>query len=1483
VKLPFLITLLLLTSLLPSCFKQEPDDISEPLSVQEVTRLNACKDTNFVKGLLSHRNTLNLFVCTNWNIRFPHMYTSLRKIDPIAWNHALDPVNKNFFDDKVRRDRVFSDLRKLDSENGLDDLGRVMTALVETNFYDAMSVLFICSEDRGNSRCVDRKNPVPDKESVKEMLKFVSLKPQVFTDAALLIRHITKAIGKDKELFRDQVNQYFHEDVFVTMRLNLISKLAEKIIAGISEKDRDFVDRLLTTKGPGTEDPWIHYWLNRDEMTQASFSGLLRYSIDQNPSFIKDVKVVRQGFKEGLACQNYSTENRINLKLKTHVTEFLNKIHTGGKKEFYEFALQNINDATLAKPFCPMLSRFAKPITFLEFDTIVKEEHAINFSKIINDFSEFVSDDNRYVVLKFLLHLSMEEARENDVSSEEYIIEMMTDPIFEHLNELNKFMIRLAPRFFEVVYGIGRRFHQNGFKSLANLNSELITNKENASKILGWAESWRFFTREEHNFLFNYIDAHLAEKTNYILLFNFYAKMLDELSEVGPKISDAWASNEVLLEKTFQSIKNLSVNLSGADTLNDFKKFFSRDHIIKVMQIVTVGPEIKSKAIARLEDIYSQKYVLRSSHESYNLIIDEDIEEEVGKIINCLKEMGSKDNDFYKLVLSLPKDCRSLRSDEFTLKVFNWSNAIANNYAEFNKSKFSSNDKKLVGNENLFDRFGLVSPGMLNTGTAYTKIIDKTLGPAGLNPDGKGGVSYLINSLYQHLYQLKGGGEGFQPELNNLVKFAGVVLAEDEYAQRAFRNRLLHELSEEENFNQIEPFLNLSHHIFGDYLKWYGDYPAYQADLNRNLGVEDKSYSCENFLNQNLGTEECPSNRKIKFVVKVLLKFLKKRNDVGTKTAIGQFMQAFIPGSGIMIPVLEKDKKTGKKIKKEVLKRLSLKEAIKMHYDFTNKSLPINQQVLEYQHIRKEVPYYLPTEFNMTVPISPFIGSRTESKEKMTTMERIEIVIRDIRFDMGYLGAHYLNATSKGHDYDETLKSKLALFEKCVPLKFCGKFLNKTEKRLGSNAVMTFPGLMDANTGPGFRYAPFMKALLGSLVRSSERKSRKSSLVKIKMFGKDLQIPWVQTKKQLRNHNVHILARIAQLSALSNIGRFIQDRFGRTAGEFKEFFNGRELDLIDQALLRGFPVDKSEAVLIDVISNLVDVENTDGKIFLDLMIDWLNGLEYQELKLVENTIGQLLVISSYLGTPEFLFKKETTNAQELAERYKDNNLFHMVNSLSSIIKVWPEVEKAFDRKNVKMIKVVKTLNNLLFFFKRNLLKEKTAESGVYYRFLNEVFLILNKGLLQENSLDQKGIDFVARVMGDSLNSEQAIQGISDFYDYLSKLHDTGSLIEIQKNSKKLLLSEETSGESTRNYLNFASEPLRCVAGGTHCIRNYHYDEPSILLQYVASPSSSLKGSNFQLMTDTLLVDERKKLIELVENLTPYVTIEKSPLKIPLSY
>src|SRR5690606_15202803 len=175
---------------------------------------------------------------------------------------------------------------------------------------------------------------------------------------------------------------------------------------------------------------------------------------------------------------------------------------------------------------------------------------------------------------------------------------------------------------------------------------------------------------------------------------------------------------------------------------------------------------------------------------------------------------------------------------------------------------------------------------------------------------------------------------------------------------------------------------------------------------NRQYPARDESRSCKNTNNPNIGGDVCPTKDEFLTFIENLVALMVRRNDE-SPLAIRQFLNALDPTVGLQIPL--------RGVKTET-KNLTIHESMQMFWDLTDKSNPLNTQKMPYE------------------------TSEGKTNQEVTTMERIEVVIRDVNFDANYLGAHYKNSVAKSYDYLKVVGSKYSMFKLCVGARFCGKF-----------------------------------------------------------------------------------------------------------------------------------------------------------------------------------------------------------------------------------------------------------------------------------------------------------------------------------------------------------------------------------------------------------------------------------------------------------
>ncbi|MCO4792703.1 MAG: hypothetical protein KC493_03265 [Bacteriovoracaceae bacterium] len=1397
--------------------------------------MKACGKVNFVKNFFSHTNSLNLFQCTGWNGAYPDLYKAVQNIGAKDWNHVFGPFGREFFDNRVRRDRIFRHVKQLDAVNGLDDLGRVMTALNETNFYDSLSILFECAENINSKKCKDRKPNTMTKSQIKDLFKFLIIDSDLYGHSANVVKNATAAIGDEAEPLRIEVLKFYKNKDFVKLRLSLVTRLLNSVFRGIGEDERKFMAKIFFTITKEDGKPWLHKWFTNGKLTEERFNRLFKYPVSTNPSFIKDSLALNNAFEKDLVCESSEGDQYVKIDVREHLLTFLEKLSRSNFEEFQKYALQNTATLISARPFCPILGDFKSRISFYEGDRVVSEEYSLDFVNLISSLGDFLGEETNFELIKILTTAS----RGENPSKILYVLEFLSGETFQSFNELNKVILRESEGFYPLVLKIIKNINDNIYSQVGAIALTLMED-ENESQFKALASIWNFWTQEERNFLFKFIDRHLDDETNYVALFNFYSKMLNELPGVIDSISKEVAGSDEALDKTYESIRTIVTQLSGKRVLSDFKGFFSRDQILRTIQVISRGALINGPGLANFEVDYVDDYVraARKTPFEYDWI---STGVPTGNIVECIKKLSNPDETFYSLVRNLPRKCKEVKKHEITIRMFSWLDAIDKDY----HSKRSRGEES----KGLFDEVGIMSPAMLGTNIGILKTIQDNF-----SEDGKG-FKYFTGVLRKYLFDLKLELNGEKGLLKGIEKSLGQLsryfykFRDDGRFHRSYIIKEFAVKKEWENKNKL--FKSFSK-VLKDYDSWIENKKDVQATTIKDE-VQPKEYQCENYQNLNIGNNACPDRGEVKTRVKTLLELLARNNQKNYPTGIGQLVRSAIPDQGLRVP-FDRDEQT--------LKRMTLKETMEMMYKLTDKSLDIN---------KKQVPFY-------PEGVRPNKVEPEDYLQVMTTMERIEVTIREVRFDMNYLGAHYHNSVARSIDYNKTVAGKGKLFKTCMKLRFCGKFFSRDQYRMGINSIEAYYGLYDANAYEDFGYGDYMKGLLSIVVGSSSKISAKDTVVRTKVGRKEISIPFLQTKRQLKKHNGVILTELGMLSAFSNGGRVTRDRVGRTPEELKEFLEDKSFNLVNEKILEGFTAKGGEESAIRLLNNLVKTKTKDGNLVHEDIIDFMADLSYGEQRFVERTISDMMVVFSYVGVPSWIPKNKDLTPDY--KRYVRSNYFNISNYLDEIVKLYPVLIETFpkreDGSKITGMDLLKGIASPLKFLRTGLESEAKSE---YYFIVNEMFLGLNKFLFSQDSQSKlSGIQMILEFISEKDEMEDFQGNIRSFYSVLYQMHQPkqkGSFKELADKLSLFSESKKINFEAFRQYLNHTTREENCFqedGRSEQCTTNTHYDEFAKLSSYVLEKNEHGK-TNLRRGLIKILVDETEDIISLIEEFTPYLSLQ----------
>lgn len=1417
----FLISAILLFNF--SCSKQESPDIesNEIRTQTEIDRLEACSAVNFNKGVLLHLNMLMLFKCTKWDQEFPNMYQAMKRIRSSSWDHFMGPIDKEFVENLTRRDRVFKNIKDLDAKDGLDDLGRVIAALNETNFFDSVKAMFNCVEDPTLEICSNR-SAVPAKKSLMNIIRLIDIHPDSIDRASSFVKHLNVAIGNNEEKLRTEINKFRTDSVFIEFRLRLVDALARKVKAGLKKDDREFLSQLLLTGSANGNEPWIYSWLHDVKMTRAKFRDLVEYPILANPEFVGEIKGLKQAYDDGFNCTVKSTmdpNELINFDLKTHLYDYVTVLRKRDYKAYYDYTASEIVGLKMSSEVCREL---------------VTNKYNTNFIKMLTNLSSFLGEKKFYDLMKFLAtHTSASGDLNKTFAENLYLFDLIASDIFNNANNLNENIVKHTRELYPTVFDVVQGLPPEAFIDLGEFLQDIMK-EEHDEKFVGVADFWNFFDNKEKNFLFNFVDRHFEGDTHFVYLFDFYTKFLDDLRDVQPAFKDKWMGSEDNEQMSYLSLQDFFNHLAGKETLLDFQKFFGRDQILKVLEVISNGSNINALAKEELAYRRSDGYLARAKGEryifkvTYNPATDGDYDSR--PVIECLQKFSNVENGFYELVRKLPEACAKVTNQNIGFRLFGWLNAIEDSYKELNPSK--------VGSDSLLSQRGVLSPFMLNTTLGTAKILDTLLGEIDSKLPTKNGISYLMSSAKFHLNDQKAAAL-IDKNLNLLTKWFTVLPDQN----LIHRNALLKEFTREQSFAKANDVAKDLADLSIKYSDWVKEGKLARVQEHSFAGDYDPKYDCEKAVNQVVSAHPCPSKEIIKKHTNSIVKSLSGIWEKEMGSPIAAILKSVKPGEGLDIPL------DGKKTKKY---RLTLKETFKYMYDTSDKSFPINNVKTYYVNEQGK-----------------------GSNEILTTLERIEIVIRDVRFDNNYLGVAFLNAVTHAENYNEEVANRKGLLQKCIkiPVVRCTRPMSDDDLRQAKNALETFDSLSDVNNGRDnnspLTYGNFLKTFEQTLVGSSAKKAQEVQLMALK-------------DEYLQQHNGKILGDMTAMTMWSNTARVIRDRVGRTRDDFNKFISSEAFNRVDKALLYGFDLPQAGPAAERLLKKIQVIPVGESQNAVDNTIDWIASLDYNQTRLLEDTVARMLLVSAYLGSPEMVFGKAPKDGTY--DRYKENNLFQMFLALEKIIDYWPTL-KGNMPTDMKLVDGLKPLNNALKFLTDSLGSTNDPDKNFAYRALNDIFIVAQTVLFDDmadprlaknNGTKVKGIDLAVGFLQNPKLVTLAYFLARDDYRYLDYLHanEASWFKAIGINISRVANHNRIDLTPVRDYLNFTTKNQVCLNRDSECTANYHFDEAANLVKYLNHSSKFGAETNFMIASRKLLVENFDQLNNMIDDLIPCLKIKE---------
>ncbi|MCR9204051.1 MAG: hypothetical protein NXH75_05715, partial [Halobacteriovoraceae bacterium] len=265
--------LLVILLLLVSCQKQKPGEIAPDYrdSLSELGRAEACKKTNLLEDILLRENITNLFQCTTWDEKFPKLFKVMTEIPPADWDYFLEPVNKEIFNNRELRDKLVALTKELDQKGGLDDMGRVITSLSDSNFFGHVHEVMACAQ---SPECSSDKGIT--EEDIWKFFTFFRMEEGDVINFAKLLGGISYSLQNGGADFKKTLGEELGNEVFLRTRADFFNEMFERLGEEDFEEELSFYISLFEgSDGQG----WLPITL-REKLDRESFSYLMRYPAD---------------------------------------------------------------------------------------------------------------------------------------------------------------------------------------------------------------------------------------------------------------------------------------------------------------------------------------------------------------------------------------------------------------------------------------------------------------------------------------------------------------------------------------------------------------------------------------------------------------------------------------------------------------------------------------------------------------------------------------------------------------------------------------------------------------------------------------------------------------------------------------------------------------------------------------------------------------------------------------------------------------------------------------------------------------------------------------------------------------------------------------------------------------------------------------------------------------------------------------------------
>lgn len=905
--------------------------------------------------------------------------------------------------------------------------------------------------------------------------------------------------------------------------------------------------------------------------------------------------------------------------------------------------------------------------------------------------------------------------------------------------------------FAEIIPLVSKLFDGESWKFIRTLEEliSLTLDRINSDEsFLVFKNIWNFFNKNEKKFFVEFAFAHLQEPSKLYPVIDFYA-------EIGKSVVTKWESlteyysNEDIT-KVVSYLNQISKYFKGEDVLEDFRNFFSTKNVFKIIQVLSNGMLFDPISTRPLDWEMAVLDTSLFSTESNDLNLS-------NRMLYCLGQISRDARGLTGWEWLFNSECRNELS---FVESFGQIKSVLEITKDFDLYfGYDLNPEMKLG---LLDQYGIFSS---NSFGHFIKFLSTNNGKIEKEKFNR------LDTLVKMFLKDKELEESLLKV--RTIKFKDTTLEQvaEPVLKKALRN--LSFIMRELETSQIQSVLSI-------YEEWINspkrkEVLGWTPEFNLN-------YSCSKYHHARYTGLNCPESELVAQTVSAISKDL-TRNVGADHTAI-QLLLSIVSNAKENLPELQKLFSNDK---------FHLSQIIDMMTDLDEEST--NEKYDYHANIQKE-KIDLDILNGKENSLSSYFDTHSEN---FSVLQKVEAVTRNVRFDNNYLGAHYLNSIVFSPEYDELVLKKWSLMRKCVGLKFCGKWMSKTDVKLAQNSVAFFKGLTEINSDK-FTHSVGFRMFFAPFVLSSDPEAQRATMFSKKILGVKLDLPVVLPKSKLNNHNGRILTRLTMVSFFTNLARIINRNLDTHQISKKQFLENAIFVKINEHLLEN----ANQAQLVNSIEGLL--EYLKSPVGESKLIEWINLINSIDEK------SYIYMESALINFSAVLLQSDSINSvldilDVLARKLEPNDLSLLLNS---------SLGKYASKKFYE-------LSSFLLYF-----HEKDEKSRELVQLLTAKFVKYLKADIVIDNSENRFLDSVNVLVKNFANDEKAQEIV------LAMLDNIDNFQTVNRSQISLVIKDIQDWLSVKkrevDYIKLITSEKICDK--TACYQNPHYDELYKLINFI---------------------------------------------------